>query len=515
MPSVSPATIRLPDILGAMDRFELRTHPDEREVTRASNEWFNSYNMMPPALFEKFVKCDFGLMTGMSYPDTDATRLRITCDYMSILFAYDDLMDLPSSDLMHDKIASDKAAKIMMGVLTHPHKFRPYAGLPVATAFHDFWTRFCATSTPKMQKRFTDTTYEYVMAVKNQCGNRQSSRCPTIEEYVALRRDTSAIKVTYACIEYCLNIDVPDEAFYHPSVAALQEAGNDILSWANDVYSFDNEQSSGDCHNLVAIVAINKNITVQAAMEYVMGMIDSAIERFFEECANVPSFGPEVDPLVQAYIKGVELYLSGSVFWHLESERYFGARVQHVKDTLMVELRPLDEGAKPAFDLMYKLPSNLTPEVLSAAAVSAAPAAPAPVASPAPQPEILSPTPISPINVNFPLGNVACPPPSYETQRVLAKMVAATVEEKQRLAYSQPAEQYYSPAPQYYPSQPVEKFQQTNVLETAFKGSNSELTNILVIASVLMAGSPMALVPFVPLLALLLLPNETPVAPVA
>ncbi|KAG8810884.1 hypothetical protein FRC19_004258 [Serendipita sp. 401] len=263
----SPATIRLPDILGAMENFELRTHPDEREVTRASNEWFNSYNMMPPHLFEKFVKCDFGLMTGMSYPDTDATRLRITADYMSILFAYDDLMDLPSSDLMNNKIASDKAAKIMMGVLTHPHKFRPVAGLPVATAFHDFWSRFCATATPSMQKRFTDTTYEYVMAVKNQCGNRASEVCPSIEEYVSLRRDTSAIKVTYACIEYCLNIDVPDEAFYHPSLASLQEAGNDILSWANDVYSFDNEQCSGDCHNLVAVVAINKNITVQAAME--------------------------------------------------------------------------------------------------------------------------------------------------------------------------------------------------------------------------------------------------------
>ena len=175
----------------------------------------------------------------------------------------------------------------------------------------------------------------------------------------------------------------------------------------------------------------------------------------------------------------------------------------------MVELRPLDEGAKPAFDLMYKLPSNLTREVLNAAA-PASPAAPAPA-----QPEILSPTPITPINVNFPLGNVACPPPSYETQRVLAKMVAATVEEKQRLAYSQPTEQYYSPAPQYYPTQQAEKFQQTTVLDTVLKGSNSELTNILVIASVLMAGSPMALVPFVPLLAFLLLPNETPVAPVA
>lgn len=286
----------------------------------------DSYNMMPAALFEKFVKCEFGLMTAMSYPDTDATRLRITADYMSILFAYDDLMDLPSSDMMEDKKNSTKAAKIMMQVLTHPHKFRPVPGLPVATAFHEyvlrrsqdradtdeppsFWSRFCATSTPSMQKRFTDTMYEYVMAVKNQVGNRAATVCPSIEEYVKLRRDTSAIKVTYSCIEYCLNIDIPDEAFFHPTIAALQEAGNDILSWANDVYSFDNEQSSGDCHNLVAVVAINKNITVQAALEYVMGMIESAIDRFFEECAKVPSFGPEIDPKVQAYVKGVELYL--------------------------------------------------------------------------------------------------------------------------------------------------------------------------------------------------------------
>jgi len=94
--------------------------------------------MMPGPLFEKFVKCEFGLMTAMSYPDTDATRLRITADYMSILFAYDDLMDLPSSDLMHDKLSSTKAAKIMMQVLTHPQKFKPVPGLPVATAFHEY-----------------------------------------------------------------------------------------------------------------------------------------------------------------------------------------------------------------------------------------------------------------------------------------------------------------------------------------------------------------------------------------
>lgn len=386
-----------------------------------------------------------------------------------------------------------------------------------------------------MQKRFTETTYEYVMAVKNQVGNRQSSVCPSIEEYVSLRRDTSAIKVTYACIEYCLNIDVPDEAFYHPSLAALQEAGNDILSWANDVYSFDNEQCSGDCHNLIAVVAINKNITVQAAMEYAMGMIDSAIARFFEECANVPSFGPNVDPLVQAYIKGVELYLSGSVFWHLESERYFGPRVKHVKDTLMVELRPLDEGAKPAFDLIFKLPSNLTSNVLAAVSPSSRTPPPAPVPAPveAPvevpspsrtvrrtpspdamaPPEIHAPTPISPFNPNFPTSNPnVMPPPSYEQQRVFAQFMAAQLDDKMR------AEQYqYNQAPQYYsaPQSPYQgqqsKFRQNSLMEALLSRPTSELTNILVIASVLMASSPLALVPFVPLLVLLLFP-EAPAA---
>ncbi|KAG8806756.1 hypothetical protein FRC17_004826 [Serendipita sp. 399] len=445
-----------------------------------------------------------------------------------------------------------------------------------------------------MQKRFTDTTYEYVMAVKNQCGNRASEVCPTIEEYVALRRDTSAIKVTYAAVEYCLNLDVPDEAFYHPAVVALSEAGNDILSWANDVYSFDNEQCSGDCHNLVAVVAINKNITVQAAMEYVMSMLDSAIERFFEEWANVPSFGPEIDQKVQAYIKGLELYLSGSVFWHLESERYFGPRVHHVKDTLTVELRPLEEGAKCPFNLLYKLPTTLTSEVLSAynpkqhrpeastsalttptagpaghshpsmmsvaagiAAVSGVAVGPLVIGGGAER-EIVAPiptTPHDPTSQQFPPAAIEAaaaaaagvpPPPSYETQRMLAKMMQ--LDEKQRFAFQQEYAQLqhqhhhqqvqqhqqavrhspshsHSHSGQSYPplySSPQQSYHQFDKAdysppmatspvatgaEKSSASSSSDLTAILMVASVLMASSPMALITFIPLLALLIVPD--------
>ena len=75
----------------------------------------------------------------------------------------------------------------------------------------------------------------------------------------------------------------------------------------NDIHSFDNEQANGDWINLVTVVSIQKNITVQAGVEYVKSTVLSAIDWFFMDCGCVPSFGPEVDPIVQSYIKGVEV----------------------------------------------------------------------------------------------------------------------------------------------------------------------------------------------------------------
>lgn len=43
-------TLRIPDVLGAMDAFELRTHPDEAEVSRATNEWFARCVLHTPAI---------------------------------------------------------------------------------------------------------------------------------------------------------------------------------------------------------------------------------------------------------------------------------------------------------------------------------------------------------------------------------------------------------------------------------------------------------------------------------
>lgn len=61
-----------------------------------------------------------------------------------------------------------------------------------------FWTRFRATSTPNQQKRFIETVSDYACAVHRQVGNRERKMNCNINEYIALRRQTSAMKVRSA-----------------------------------------------------------------------------------------------------------------------------------------------------------------------------------------------------------------------------------------------------------------------------------------------------------------------------
>ena len=39
-------------------------------------------------------------------------------------------------------------------------------------------------------------------------------------------------------LEYACDLDLPMEIHEHPAMREIKLAGNDILTWANDIYSF-------------------------------------------------------------------------------------------------------------------------------------------------------------------------------------------------------------------------------------------------------------------------------------
>ncbi|MCJ1347352.1 hypothetical protein MMC31_005575 [Peltigera leucophlebia] len=344
--------IRLPNILSAVSEIQSRVHDAEKEVTQASEEWFSSYNLIPPAKWDDFVKERFGLCAAMSWPQGGKDSLRTGSDWLILLFKYDDLLDEASSNLMRDERGATKASKIFISAIADTENFQPVPYLPIATACHDFMTRFRAMSPPNVAKRFVDSITSYAIAASKQTGFRERNLRPSVEEYVALRRETGAVMTCMPFIENSLGIDLPDSVLQHPIIEKLHTAANDIVCWGNDITSFNREQAAGDHFNLVAVVALEKGLPVQVALEYVYLMFQSAVSRFENAKFQIPTLDPENHEIVSKYVEGLGFLCSGLTRWYFETDRYFGPNLREVKETMKLHLLPLEKCASRPFQTL-------------------------------------------------------------------------------------------------------------------------------------------------------------------
>jgi hypothetical protein len=73
-------------------------------------------------------------------------------------------------------------------------------------------------------------------------------------------------------------------------------------------------------------------------------MCKMTIDRFVEERAALPSWGPEIDRDVKIYVEGLAAWIIGSLQWSYISTRYFGDKGLEIKKHCVVELLPRADG---------------------------------------------------------------------------------------------------------------------------------------------------------------------------
>ena len=93
------------------------------------------------------------------------------------------------------------------------------------------------------------------------------------------------------------------------------------------------------------IMMCHHGMSLQGAVDFVGDLCKKTIDRFIENRAKLPSWGPEIDAQVQVYVQGLADWIVGSLHWSFESERYLGKRGLQIKGNRIVELTPIR--AKP------------------------------------------------------------------------------------------------------------------------------------------------------------------------
>ncbi|KAI8976599.1 terpenoid synthase [Trametes punicea] len=323
--------LRFPDLISCCP-FPLQCNPYYERASAASKTWLTSGCKLSKKKRNALQGLKGGLLTAMSYPFAGYDQFRVCCDWINYLFHLDDICDE-----MDDRATVSTAHEII-GALRDPHCFHPSSAVGRLTK--SFWSRFTESATPGAQRRFIETFELFFKAVEQQAKDRKTGDIPDLESYIALRRNTSGCKPCWAFIEYANNLDLPDSVMGDPTVRGLEEAANDLVTWSNDIFSYNVEQAKGDTHNMIVVVQNQENLDRQSALDYVGELCVGSIHRFQALRQELPSWGPEIDAQLQVYVDGLAHWMISNLNWSFESERYFGRAGPEVRATLSVALLP-------------------------------------------------------------------------------------------------------------------------------------------------------------------------------
>ncbi|KAG8731836.1 hypothetical protein FRC10_001429, partial [Ceratobasidium sp. 414] len=213
--SAFSSEIHTPDVAGFTGQFfDVKFNPHWKEAEAGSYAWFDSYGVHTRHKRQEFSNTGFGQLASLVYADADLEHLRPAMDFVLWLFDFDDMIDKGG---LGDNVDGIKlAVDVTMDVLRNPDTAHPE--FKFAVSLLSVFNRMRANSSPTALKRFVNASDLYTQAILRQNMNRSINDAPTVEEFIQLRRDTSAVKMVLSVLEYSLGLSLPDEVHNDPII---------------------------------------------------------------------------------------------------------------------------------------------------------------------------------------------------------------------------------------------------------------------------------------------------------
>ncbi|WBB48039.1 terpene synthase [Verrucosispora sp. WMMA2044] len=283
-------------------------------------EWLVSELPLDAPTRERLGRAGFARYAGRLYPDATEADLRTLTALFTWFFLVDDACDGPERvGLDEIRALRDGAVALLRGGprLRHPGLAGPLRRLLVGA-----WREPHRRMPARWRLRFADAVAHHLDGTWQEAVNKATGHAPAVEEYVELRRATSAAYVSYPLVEFVAGRSLPEPVYHHPRLSQLRDVGNDLLSWYNDIASLDRDVATSGGHNLVLALATAHRVPIPAAVELAARHWHESMRRLVALRATMPSFGPALDPAVAAHLDGVARAVRGTIDWTMESARY-------------------------------------------------------------------------------------------------------------------------------------------------------------------------------------------------
>ena len=259
---------------------------------------------------------------GRCHPRACEEDLRIIVDFACWLFLWDDLCDETLSASPDRIQAMNEAAYHVMNGETWDASAVPEAE-PLLRGLAEVRSAFLKRMPLSWFIRFSHDLQEYCEACVWQARCMASGVIPDVETYARQRRMTSGVYPALDLVALAEQAVLPVEIRTHPTLAKLSRITNNLISWANDVFSLTKELQGHDRHNLVVVLQAAKGCSLEDARQLAIGIHDDEMQRFLETEREIPSFGEEHDHAVARHVQGLKSWVRANIDWSMsDSQRY-------------------------------------------------------------------------------------------------------------------------------------------------------------------------------------------------
>ncbi|KAF9262872.1 terpenoid synthase [Marasmius fiardii PR-910] len=329
-----PTYLHFPDIVGDWP-WPRAVNPHTEACGKELKEWSQQFNFFPPETQTALAEVALSLAS-FAYPMFTYAQFRVAANMYYVTVIFDDYTDRMDAEQIQAWV------NIITNILTtssfeaQDTELSEMFGRLVQT----FWADAVQTMTPSARQYFTDEFESYARAVVVQAYERDCFTLPREEAYMDVRRRDSGVGPSFALI--LIGEDFAPGTLDSDLLASLRSCASDMIVLANDMYSYNVEQSRGDTHNIVSVLMLQYNITVDEAIERISKKYDKLAQSFLRICGALVSAKSEtvVDGAVKRYIDGLGNWIRANECFSFESERYFGKSGLKVQQERMVELLP-------------------------------------------------------------------------------------------------------------------------------------------------------------------------------
>ncbi|KAF9014296.1 isoprenoid synthase domain-containing protein [Cyathus striatus] len=329
MPTATATQFILPDLISSCPLKDA-INPHFDIVARETRLWIDSYKIMSDRKRDQYSSGKIEALCSHAYPFACREEFKTICYWVNLLFIIDEISDRQTGK--GARVTGD----IVVKVLEDP---KWDDGSPLSGMVKDFSERFIPNAGENTQSRFISFMKTYRNAFSFEAELRQEDKILDMASFIQLRKDDSAVPGCLALVEYALGYNFPHEVWEHEIFQAACEAVVEYVSFANDIYSYDMEQSGNIAGlNIVTVLMHENNIPLQEAMDRAGIYVNKQLKIYLEAKSRMPSLGFSQDAC--HFIEAIGHWMIGSIEWSLEGQRYFGPRHLDVKHTRIVTLTP-------------------------------------------------------------------------------------------------------------------------------------------------------------------------------